>query len=59
MGRMSQESCTGQYVSACVENLHCVGCPSDVVTSFLTICELLECVELLCTLGNVMMIIVD
>ena len=59
MGRMGQENCTGQYISACIEYLHCVGCPSNVVAWFLTMCELVEWMELFCTLGNEAMIIVD
>ena len=53
------KSCTGHYISACVEYLHCVGCPSDVVTWFLTMSELVEWVESFCTLGNETMIIAD
>ena len=49
MGRMNQESCTGQHVSACVEYLHCAGCPSDVVTWFLTMSDVVEWVESFCT----------
>ena len=56
---MSKESCTGQYVSACVEYLYWAGCPSDIVTWFLTMNELVEWVESFCTLGNETMIIVD
>ena len=37
VGRMSH-----QYVSACVECLYCIGCPSDIVTWFLTMSELVE-----------------
>ena len=59
MGRMSQDSCAGQYVSACVEYLYCVGCPSDVITWFLTMSELVEWLESFCTLWNEMMMIVD
>ena len=59
MGRMSQESCTGQYVSAWIENLHCIGCSSVVITWFLTMSELVEWVGSFCTLGNETMIIVD
>ena len=59
MGRMGQESCTGKYVSVCAEYLHCVGCPSNVVTWFLTMSELVEWIDLFCTLGNKRMIMVD
>ena len=59
MRKMSQESCIGQYVSACIKYLYCTGCPSNVVTWFLTMSELVEWVKSFCTLGNETMIIVD
>ena len=59
MGRMSQENCTGQYVSACAEYLHCAWYSSDVITGFLTMSELVEWIESFCTLRNETMIIVD
>ena len=59
MGRMSQESCTGQHVFSCVEYLHSIGCARDVFIRFLTMSELVEWVELFCTFGNETMMIVD
>ena len=59
MGRMSQESHSDQYVSSCIEYLHCTGCPSDVITWFLTKSEQVEWVKSFCTVGNKIMIIVD
>ena len=56
---MNQENCTGQYVSAFVECLHCFGCPNDVITWFLTISELVVWIELFCTCGIETIIIMD
>ena len=59
MGRMSQESCTSQYVSSCVKYSHCTGCPGNVVTWFLTMSELMVWVEKFYTLWSETMIIMS
>ena len=59
MERVSQESCTGLYVSACIGYLYRIRCASEVVTQFLTMSELVEWIESFCTLGNETMVIAD